>query len=114
MVKMSSQVGSLGKALTALDGKFGGIGQDITNLIKNFTIGGIWEVAAYGIRMIIDLIGKHREEAEKTAEAERKAFEDRAKAIDAYREQIEKCYAASVSAIDANLKKINEEIDAMG
>lgn len=88
------------------------VGSGIGSVFKHLLEGGVWGVATKAISFVVDLVRKHKEEVEKAADAERKAFENRVKAIDEYRAAVDKCYSASVSAIDRNLKKINDEIDA--
>jgi len=88
------------------------VGNGVGSVIKHIFKGGVWGVANRIIGFVIDLWQKHKDAVEAAAEAEKKAFDDRLKAVKEYSDVVEKGYQSAISAIDRNIKKINDEIDA--
>ena len=108
----AASTSDFGKGLGELGNVAGGAGAKILGLAKSIATGGIWEIGAKAVGLLVDLFARWRDSAKEAAEEEKKAFGERMKAVADYSAAVEKCYQASASAIDGNLKRINAEIDA--
>ena len=110
--EMKGEMGDLTESVKKLGGVAGQTGGLVGEMLSSALKGGIFGVIAAAVGVIVNLYGKWRDAARETAEAEKRAFDDRVKAVSDYSAAVEKCYQASASAIDGNLKRINAEIDA--
>lgn len=110
--EMKGEMGDLSGAMKKLGGVAGQTGGLVGEMLSSALKGGVWGAVAAAVGVIVQLYGKWRDAAKETAEEEKKAFDERIKAADDYRQAVEKSYKSSVSAIDENLKRINQEVDA--
>ena len=79
---------------------FGSLGGIAGNALANILKGGIWGAMAEGVRMVIGLIAKWRERAEKAAEAAKEAFDKMAKGVADNIATIGAAFNAAVAKID--------------
>ena len=110
--EMKGEMGDLTESVKKLGGVAGQTGGLVGEMLSSALKGGIFGVIAAAVGVIVNLYGKWRDAARETAEAEKRAFDDRVKAVSDYSAAVEKCYQASASAIDGNLKRINAEVTA--
>ena len=96
----------LGKAAQKLGGEFGKLGGLMGSAFKAFLGGGIFEVAAEGIRALINLYQKSKEKAAEAAEAMKKAADEAAQAR-------VKATAGEVDALAENWQKTEKAVSAV-
>ena len=103
----------LSKAATGLGRTLGGVGGVIGNLSKTLLTGGVWELAAQGVALLID---KFREWKEAAAEAAKEAARDMAESLgnaaDAIRRKFDKIYD-SIAQIGAKSKDASRGFGAV-
>ena len=110
--KSLGDINSLAKGTQMLGAAFGSAGGLIGSAVKNLLKGGVWEIAATGVRTVIGLWEKHRESVERAAQAEKKAFEDSIAAAKAHMDAIAASLAARERSAKSELAAVNAQIEA--
>ena len=110
--KSLGDINSLAKGTQMLGAAFGSAGGLIGSAVTNLLKGGVWEIAATGVRTVIGLWEKHREAVERAAQAEKKAFEDSIAAAKAHMDAIAASLAMRERSAKSELAAVNAQIEA--
>lgn len=110
--KSLGDINSLAKGTQMLGAAFGSAGGLIGSAVTNLLKGGVWEIAATGVRTVIGLWEKHRESVERAAQAEKKAFEDSIAAAKAHMDAIAASLAMRERSAKSELAAVNAQIEA--
>jgi hypothetical protein len=95
----------LSKAAKSLGRVFGDVGNLAGQVFGNLLEGGIWSVAAAGVKFLVGKWKEHKEAVEKSLEAERKAFDERVAKIEQYTQAMKRA--------DETVSRANSRIDAL-
>ena len=82
--EMKGEMGDLTESVKKLGGVAGQTGGLVGEMLSSALKGGIFGVIAAAVGVIVNLYGKWRDAARETAEAAKRAFDDRVKAVSDY------------------------------
>ncbi len=111
--KLRSSMVDLGKASMILGGIFGDLGRVAGAGLKTLLTGGMWEIAAQGIQLLIKLTGEWKALSDAAAKAHTEAFKARQAALDKYHAALLQSSKSAQQAIAAEAKAIDKEAESL-
>ena len=107
--KLRSSMVDLGKASMILGGIFGDLGRVAGAGLKALLTGGMWEIAAQGIQLLIKLTGEHKALVDAAAKAMDAASARRMEALEKYHARLAQAANDAQAARIAEIKSIDAE-----
>lgn len=111
--RLRSSMLDLGKASMILGGIFGDLGRVAGAGLKALLTGGMWEIAAQGIQLLIKLTGEWKALSDAAAKAHTEAFKARQAALDKYHAALLQSSKSAQQAIAAEAKAIDKEAESL-
>lgn len=111
--KLRTSMVDLGKASMILGGIFGDLGRVAGAGLKALLTGGMWEIAAQGIQLLIKLTGEHKALVDAAAKAMDAASAKRLEAQGKYHAALMQSVKDAQTARIAEIKSIDAEADSL-
>ena len=105
----TGSIAAMSRSAELLGSSMGEVGVGAVNLVKMFMQGGIWEVGAAAVSLIIRLFNKFGS----AVKASRSDMEDLSKSTDRWLQSVRESSAASLQAVETSLSRRNDEIEAV-